>query len=700
MTDSWMNAALAWLLTYAMHSTLLLGFAWIVTRRVTMTPHTKDVLWKVALVGGLFTAIAQQQLGARAYGALELGAVAATTAPGDVPALSHEDDATTLASSETVQDKDTRSVALNGSPAAGSVNTSPAIAIPSTWQSRVVVAWLTLAGLLAVVYIARRLILVGRLANRRAIVEGPLPAMLDALCRVVGYRAHIRLTSVNSISSPVALGLNEICVPEAALTDLEPEQQRSLLAHELAHLARRDPLWLIGAALMERVFFFQPLNRVARKALQQNAEFLCDDWAATQAGSGLPLAHCLARVAEWIEVSPLGVPVAGMAEQRSLLVTRIARLIDGSRVATASSKLAVAFGAVALLAVTTAAAPGVQRTTGAAPEVQRVVAGEPTVDRDAGATSADPVTPEHQAGTPTPDAEPIATPNAQALPDSTQEDPAVVAALIERLKDTDAGVRRAAASSLGRLKSRRAVSPLMALLSDRNLQVRSAAVEALANIEDPSAVPALLRALSDESAEVRQHALDGLGNFSEELRANQLTPLLKDASPDIRGKVAELLGEIGDQSAADDLLPLLRDVNANVRHEVVHALAHLKARSAGPALLPLLRDADANVRGAVLEALGELKVNVSERELLPMLEDLDPEVRSRAVEYVKENPTPSFIPLLRKMLDDANGDVREHAVDALAEMRDPAARAALRAALASDDPKVRRRAAEALGDRP
>jgi HEAT repeat protein/beta-lactamase regulating signal transducer with metallopeptidase domain len=675
MTVALMNSALAWLLTYAMHSTLLLGVTWMVTRRATMTPHAKDILWKVALIGGLLTAAAQQQWGVRAYGAVALNDVASAPADRLDPALTtNTGDDAKRAKSDALRDPKVGSGSLNVPAAA---TPAPAIAIPSTWQSRVVVGWLALAALFAVVYVSRRLILVGRLANRRAIVDGPLPAMLDALCRVVGHRARVRLTSVNSISSPVALGLNEICVPEAALTDLEPEQQRSLLAHELAHLARRDPLWLIGAALMERVFFFQPLNRVARKALQQNAEFLCDDWAATQAGSGLPLAHCLARVAEWIEVSPLGVPVAGMAEQRSLLVTRIARLIEGRRVTTATSRLAVAMGAVALLAVTTAAAPGVQR-----------------------ARLDDVTTPKSLLGIPMPDPEPARDPQASVTSESAQEDPAVVTALIDRLKDSDAGVRRAAASSLGRLKSRRAVSALTALLSDRNREVRSAAVEALANIDDASAVPALLRSLSDEWADVRMHALEGLGKFRDDLRANQVTALLKDANPNVRLKAAELLGEIGDSSAADDLLPLLRDANANVRHESVHALTHLKARSAGPAILPLLRDPDSNVRGAALEALGELKVTVSERELTPLLEDVDPNVRSRAVEYIKDSPAPSYIPVLRKMLEDANGGVREQAVDALAEMRDPAARVALRAALASDDPKVRRRAAEALGDRP
>src|SRR3989442_4747764 len=93
-----------------------------------------------------------------------------------------------------------------------------------------------------------------------------------------------------TISSPVALGLSEICVPELALSDLGAEQQRSMLAHELAHLARRDSLWLAGASLMERCFFFQPLDRLARCELETTAAYLNDERATRQTGSAVVLA--------------------------------------------------------------------------------------------------------------------------------------------------------------------------------------------------------------------------------------------------------------------------------------------------------------------------------------------------------------------------------------------------------------------------
>ena len=48
----------AWLLTFAMHSTLLLGLAWLMAR-YARSHRLKELLWKTALVGGIFMATLQ-----------------------------------------------------------------------------------------------------------------------------------------------------------------------------------------------------------------------------------------------------------------------------------------------------------------------------------------------------------------------------------------------------------------------------------------------------------------------------------------------------------------------------------------------------------------------------------------------------------------------------------------------------------------
>ncbi len=82
-------------------------------------------------------------------------------------------------------------------------------------------------------------------------------------------------------------------LPEQFLQQLDAEHQRAALAHEIAHVIRRDPAWRILVGALERAFFFQPLNRVARAKLCDSAEFLCDQWAVQQTRSPLALARCL-----------------------------------------------------------------------------------------------------------------------------------------------------------------------------------------------------------------------------------------------------------------------------------------------------------------------------------------------------------------------------------------------------------------------
>ena len=48
-----------WLLTYLVHSTLLLGGAWLVTRPLAGAPQVRETIWRVALLGALVTTTAQ-----------------------------------------------------------------------------------------------------------------------------------------------------------------------------------------------------------------------------------------------------------------------------------------------------------------------------------------------------------------------------------------------------------------------------------------------------------------------------------------------------------------------------------------------------------------------------------------------------------------------------------------------------------------
>ena len=105
---------------------------------------------------------------------------------------------------------------------------------------------------------------------------------------------------VNSMNEPFACRMFcwTIVLPEWIERELSPAEQKALLAHEVAHLVRRDPLWLFVGEILCTCFAFQPLNFVARHRWHQASEFLCDDWAVEQHVSATSLASCLTRIAE------------------------------------------------------------------------------------------------------------------------------------------------------------------------------------------------------------------------------------------------------------------------------------------------------------------------------------------------------------------------------------------------------------------
>jgi beta-lactamase regulating signal transducer with metallopeptidase domain len=364
--------AVAWLLTYLLHSTLLLGGGWLLTAtRMVRSPVAKDTLWKVCLVGGLLTATVQAASQDRLFGRHFWlpGAAPVTQSASwtDVQpaAVAAPAPAVTAAGARRSAAAGVR--VASGAPAMwASATPSPYPLAPSpsrsrapSWPVTLLAVWLLGAGFLLARLAVRRRRFCRRLVDRRELTEGGLVETLASLRRVAGVRRRVRLAVSAELSGPVAMGRSEICLPERALTSLASAEQRAVLAHELGHLVRQDPSWLALSVAVESLLFLQPLNRLARRRIQEAAEYLCDDWAVHQTGGSLTLARCLAEVATWMQASRRAVPVSGMAENSSHLVERVRRLLDGAEPrAPRGLRLAVPVAALALSTVAFAA-PGV-----------------------------------------------------------------------------------------------------------------------------------------------------------------------------------------------------------------------------------------------------------------------------------------------------------------------------------------------------
>ncbi|MFT6107818.1 MAG: hypothetical protein ACJA2W_000727 [Planctomycetota bacterium] len=103
---------------------------------------------------------------------------------------------------------------------------------------------------------------------------------------------------------------------------------QAMLAHEIGHVARFDPLWTAAARSVAALFFFQPLNWLMVKRLDESAEYCCDEFAVDVTGNEVALARCLATVAEWIVGGSTSVRAAcPMAHRNSPLASRVNRIL-------------------------------------------------------------------------------------------------------------------------------------------------------------------------------------------------------------------------------------------------------------------------------------------------------------------------------------------------------------------------------------
>jgi beta-lactamase regulating signal transducer with metallopeptidase domain len=327
------DVAAGWLLTYLVHSTVLLLAAWVITAWARTTDTIRDILWKGALVGGLVTAtvqmaVAREPLTGQLRLAPRAGAFASTMR------LTIEDE--------------------TGRPPRFLVTRPRGV----RWTAGLVILWLTSSGaglLWLTIGHARSLRALG---ERTPLGGSPIASRLDALLERTHVHRSVEVTSSAAVASPVALPGDEICLPRRALFELEPNEQDGMLAHEVAHLVRRDPQWLVVARVMEILFFVQPLNRLARRRLQEVAEYLCDDWAVARTSQPVTLAKCLAAVAAWVGRAPRAHssrlhPLSAMVESAgSPLVRRVSRILSVRSAPRArSTRFAIGASACALVAL-------------------------------------------------------------------------------------------------------------------------------------------------------------------------------------------------------------------------------------------------------------------------------------------------------------------------------------------------------------
>ena len=307
-----------WILTALLHTTLL-GLAALLALRFLADPGLRTLVLRIGLFGGLATAGFQVAIGdANPANPLSTALAVGSSEPSGPGRI----EASEPPLAETPDPLPRGERVFLGRTLTAQASPSP---LGEHWQDLVLWIWIggAAAGLLRL-FKSRRHLLAH--LQRESLEDPKAEEMLEDL--ITPRRARsIRLSASHRIASPLVLSGREICVPATGWRRLPPEERRALLAHELGHIAHRDPAWFLAAQIAQRLLFVQPLARVLGQRLRRESEFRVDDWAIERTRSPLALARCLASIATRTEAQEFAPLLPGLAHQHSYLVMRVERIL-------------------------------------------------------------------------------------------------------------------------------------------------------------------------------------------------------------------------------------------------------------------------------------------------------------------------------------------------------------------------------------
>ncbi len=149
-------------------------------------------------------------------------------------------------------------------------------------------------------------------------------------------------------------------------------------------------------------------------------------------------------------------------------------------------------------------------------------------------------------------------------------------------------VLRLAASTLGKIKFKAAISRLIKLLEDEDSRVRILAASALGKIKSKAAIPELIKLLEDEDSNVRYSAASALGKIKSKAAIPELIKLLEDEESNVPYAAVYALGEIKSEAAVPGLIKVLEHEDSYMRSSAAYALVEMKSEAAILGLIKLL----------------------------------------------------------------------------------------------------------------
>ncbi len=369
-------------IAYVLHATLLLSLVWLIERAGALKhPGWAELAWRAALFGALLSISVEWLPWQTAQPNAALATVPTQPLPFDAGLASS---AESHASKPDVSKPD---VSKSYAPAQASISAAGTQSFHKTQSSAavaprmqpftstpvaplplsldldallcVLVAWIAGAVLLSLITLRQALAL-WRLQRCLARDGEPANAALQSRLIRLSREMDVRtptLRVLSGITSPLVLR-RTVLLPRWAEA-LDDAQQTAMLAHELMHLKRRDPLWRPLQRIALVPLFFHPLAWHAVRRLEALAETLCDQAAVERSGNPRALAECLAECLARYSEQRSPVFAVAMAERSGGIVGRIQSLMENSQMTVSKIPVRWRWSALVVALAALIALPGI-----------------------------------------------------------------------------------------------------------------------------------------------------------------------------------------------------------------------------------------------------------------------------------------------------------------------------------------------------
>jgi beta-lactamase regulating signal transducer with metallopeptidase domain len=152
--------------------------------------------------------------------------------------------------------------------------------------------------------------------------------LMNELLRKAGLHKTVALVESTLVRTPLVVGHLKpfIMFPIGLINRLDPFEAEAIIAHEIAHIVRRDYLFNILQSLVETIFYYHPAVWWLSSAMRREREIAADELAISLTGNPVNYAKALVVVQE-LAYFPLSPALAFAGPRKSQLFTRIQRIL-------------------------------------------------------------------------------------------------------------------------------------------------------------------------------------------------------------------------------------------------------------------------------------------------------------------------------------------------------------------------------------